>query len=205
VNAFALRRVLAAAVAILAVTAPSPGAGQRLGLFFDEQAGDCDTAIESFGRAHVWVFAFVPPDSIVSGVTFRVVLPSQLFVVDESVVFPRQFMGETAGTLTDGFDVRFENCITPDEPLLILEFDVEDRSLGGPRPDLQLRIQGSGLDSTATVEPRFRICDPQDPLGEGRGVYDAPGVHATFNCTQRCGCTTAVLTRRWGQVKALFR
>jgi hypothetical protein len=194
--------VVAAVIAAL----PGRGAGQRLGLFFDDDAGQCEAPIASFGRAHVWVFAFVPPDSVISGAIFRLLLPPDIEIVEGSLRWARA-LGEieTYGDLYNGMDVRFGACAQSSSPLLLAEFDIEDQSFGDPRPNLRLDIKGGAVDSVEINDPHFRICDPTDPLGEGRGIFAAPGVHATLNCTAHCGCTTALQTRRWGAVKSMYR
>jgi hypothetical protein len=191
---------------VLIAALPRPGAGQRLGLFFDAAGGQCEAPIQSFGRQHVWVFAFVPPDSVISGAIFRLLLPPDIEIVEGSLRWARALGKiETYGDIFTGVDVRFGTCQQPSAPLLVAEFDVEDQSFGGPRPDLRLDIKGGAIDSVEVADPHFRICDPIDPLGLGRGVYPAPGVHATLNCTAHCGCTTAAEPRRWGAVKAMYR
>jgi hypothetical protein len=91
-------------------------------------------------------------------------------------------------------------------PLLVAEFDIEEGSFVGPRPNLLVDVRGAALDSlSAALEPQLRLCDPMMPDGEGRGFLVAPSVDATLNCTAACGCTTALAAATWGIVKALFR
>jgi hypothetical protein len=207
VNSTPRRRVavaLAAAVAGVFAAAPAGGMGERLGIYFDEDATQCAAPLDPFVRRHCWIYGFFPPDSLVSGVLFRLVLP--VGVEPESLRTPRNLFGSEKGTITEGLDLRFNLCVPGRERVLLAELNLIDQTFGGPRPDLRIEVQGAAsADSIKGREPRLRICDPADPLGVGRGFIDVTGVDGTFNCTTECPCITAVLTRAWSAVKRLYR
>lgn len=197
--------VALALAAMLLVAAPGRGIGQRLGVFFDREASRCDTQITSFGRAHVWVYGFPPPDSILSGFLFRVVLPPD--VAADSLVYPRNLYGDTRGTLTDGLDLRLRACTAYSDRVLLAEFVLEDRSFVMNRPNLVVEVQGAAaIDSVEAREPRLRVCGPDGPFGEGRGFIEVTGVDGVLNCSMMtCQCTTPVAARAWSAIKSLYR
>lgn len=201
---FVTRRLRIFAFALLAAT-PAPAAAQRLGLFFDAQATQCATSIPTFGSAHTWIFAFPPPDSLISGVAFKLLLPAQMAVAQGSLVLPREpRVASTEGDLLTGMTIRYDACMSGVSPLLVAEMDIDDRAFVA-RNDLRVTLVGVGVDSIASQYPQLIICDPGDPLGGERGRIPSPSVDAVFNCTAHCGCTTALRPRSWSEMKFLYR
>jgi len=186
--------------------AAAPAQAQRLGLFFDEQATLCSAPILPLGPSvHVWVFAFPPPDSVISGVAFKLQLPPMMAVAAGSLVLPRNpRVSSTEGDLLGGITIRYSSCITGISPLLVAEMDLDDRAFS-PRNDLRVTLAGVATDSLAALVPEILICDPGDPLGAELGRMPSPSVDATFNCTFNCYCTTALRPRSWSEVKFLYR
>lgn len=189
---------------------PAPSAGQRIGLFFDEAATSCATALEPFGPCqHVWVVAFVPEGVSTGGVLFRLELPVDIQVCDGSLLLPHGLVFDATGDLPTGMDLRFQHCISGPASLVVAEFEVFDRSYGGTRRDLLLHLTGASRDSLVTmIHPQLELCDPatydpNDPH-QNLGVLAAPSVDATFNCTARCGCTTPVAPSTWTAMKRLY-
>ncbi len=201
-----LFRLGAATVAVLLV-APTHLLGQRIGVFFDPQATVCSAPIVPFGSVRAYLFAFIPPDSSISGVLLRVQFPLLISVHDQSLVFPRsRVVIEAQGDLSSGLAVRFRECLSGPSPFQVAEFVLDDLSFGDtPRPDLRLHLEGFGTDSTATQDPQFRVCNPHDPTGSDLRRFAAPGIDAVLNCAQHCWCTTAVVPQSWSQIKALYR
>lgn len=191
---------------VLGWAAP-PVRAQRLGLFFDDQATVCSAPILPFGPSvHVWVFAFPPPDSVISGVAFKLQLPADIFIAEGSLVLPRDpRVASTEGDPLGGITIRYSSCITGISPLLVAEMGLDDRSRLGVRNDLRITVVGVATDSIASNNPEILICDPDDPLGAERGRLKAPSVDATFNCTFNCYCTTALRPRSWSEMKFLYR
>lgn len=186
---------------------PAGSQGQRVGIFFDSQATVCSAPILPLGPSvHAYLFAFIPRDSVVSGVLLRVQFPSQIVVHEQSLVFPRSgIVFEAQGDLAGGLALRFRDCDSTAGPIQLAEFDLDDRSFGGPRSNLRLHCEGFGVDSTATTDPQLRVCNPADPTGSDLRRFAAPSVDAVLNCGQQCGCTTAVVAQAWSAIKALYR
>lgn len=197
-----------AAVAVLAgwALAAAPARAQRVGLFFDAQATVCAAPIVPLQSVHLWLFAFPPPDSVISGVAFKLQLPPDMAVAAGSVVFPRNpQVASTMGDPLGGITIRYAGCISGISPLLVAEMDLDDRYLFGMRNDLRVALVGVATDSIAVTVPEILICDPGDPLGAERGRMMAPSIDAVFNCTAHCGCTTALRPRSWSEMKFLYR
>lgn len=184
----------------------APARAQRVGLFFDDQATLCSAPILPLGPSvHVWVFAFPPPDSVISGVAFKLQLPPMMAVAAGSLVLPRDpRVASTEGDLLGGITIRYSSCITGITPLLVAEMDLDDRSFTA-RNDLRVTLVGVATDSVAVNVPEILLCDPDDPLGAERGRLQSPSIDATFNCTFNCYCTTALRPRSWSEMKFLYR
>lgn len=200
-------RILAAALALAAgVCAAAPARAQRIGLFFDEEASGCAAPILPLGPSvHAWVFAFVPPDSAVGGVVFKLQLPPNMAVAAGSLVLPRNpRVSSVDGDLLTGITIRYSGCQSGISPLLVAELDLDDRAFT-MRNDLRVTLVGAGTDSVLSLVPEVLICDPADPLGGLRGRIPAPSIDAVFNCTMHCGCTTALRPRSWSAMKFLYR
>jgi len=191
---------------LVALTA---GAGrlqaQRLGLFFDAQATQCSAPIEPFGSSvHAFLVAFPPVDSLVSGAEVRLVLPPGIVLAAGSVSFPHGTVADAHGDFITGVNIRLNKCAVPGSPLVLAEMDFDDRG-SGHRNDIVVSLQGVGVDSIASMIPQLTICDPDDPINGERGRLQAPSVDATFNCTMRCYCTTAIRPQSWSEMKLLYR
>jgi len=193
--------------AVAAVLFASGSAAQRLGLFFDTDGTQCNAAIEPFGPAvQAYVVVYPPPDSLISGVAFRLEMPPAIHVTTGSVFYPRNLVAEALGEPVGGVDVHFQACRKQVGPLMIAQFRLEDRNLGGfVRNDLRIKLVGFSPDSVAAVEPQIRLCDPENPITGDGGRFPAPSVDAVFNCTERCYCTTAVRRTTFAAVKSLYR
>ena len=186
---------------------PAAGAGQRLGVFFDEQATSCADTIEPnvCGIRRVYIVAFPDGDFQVTGVLLRLELPAELEVCpDPGLLCPGFTRCTWSGDLTaeSGLDVQFFPCLPAGESTVIMSFDVWANSRGD---DLVLHLAGTPQDSTADhLRPRLKKCNPDDPEGN-LGLVDATASDAFLNCTRNCVCTSAIETRTWGAVKTLFQ
>jgi hypothetical protein len=196
----------AAAIGAVFFLMPAHLLCQQIGVFFDSQATVCNAPIVPFGSVHAYLFAFIPPDSVVSGALLRVQFPPGISVHPLSLQFPRNRTFEAQGELASGLALRFAACESTPGPLQLAEFDLDDLISGEtPRPNLRLRCEGFGVDSTATMNPQFRVCNPHDATGSDLRRFAARGVDAVLNCSSSCGCTTAVVSQAWSQIKALYR
>jgi hypothetical protein len=202
--------ILALLLAVAALFAPARALAQRMGLFFDLQASDCDAPLEPFAPLpclQVYVFAFPPPGVELGGVAFKIELPPQVEVCEPGVLFPHNQYFDVRGSLENGFDARFATCQSGTDPILVAQFGIADVTLTAstPRPDLVLHLSGAVVDSLrASTVPRLLVCDPGNPEGN-QGLINAPSVDARLNCTHQCGCTTAIAPRSWSAVKSLYR
>lgn len=187
--------------------APGQAAAQRVGLFFDAAATVCSAAITPFGpTVHVYLFAYLPATPPIGGAVLRLVLPPNIEIaIGDPIRLDRHSIFESHGTLLDGIELRFSDCMTETSPVLLAEFGVDDRFRQGTRQDLVLHLIGATHDSsTATVIPQLAICDPLDAQ-QVLGYVAAPSVDATLNCTGPCGCTTVVQPAVWTAIKRLYQ
>ncbi len=197
---------------LLAAWAGTPAgvAAQRVGLCYDLQASVCSATIEPFDPypgLQVYVFVFPPPGVDLRGLGFRLQLPSGIRIFDPpGVMFPHNLYFDVRGSVETGYDARFAECTNTTDPILVAQFSISDVSLvPPPHNNMVLHLAGSVLDSLqAADKPRLIICDPTDP-DRNLGYVTAPSVDAYLNCTQSCGCTTAIVPRTWSALKSLYR
>jgi hypothetical protein len=189
--------------------APGRAPAQRVGLFFDDQASVCSAQIDTFDPncLHAYIFVFPPPNFVLGGAVFKLQLPVNIEVcAQDPVTYPRDLVFADRGSLETGLVLQFSHCVTGGQPLLVAEFGLVDLNLDPtPRQNLSLHFVGAPLDTLVASDlPRLLVCDPINPDGN-LGLIDAAGVDATLNCTQHCGCTTALVLRTWTAVKSLYR
>lgn len=195
---------MAGALGAVIAAPPAHGTGARLGVYLDDSASLCSGELLPFGQQTVYICGFPPPDSIVGGALLTLQRPAGISIL--AVRLHRDIVFSAMGNVdqVDQVDLRFRDCIQSAGPLVMMEVDLYDGDLSGPRPDLTLHLIGAGADSLAHTVPQWKICDPNDPEGS-RGVVPAAAVDAVFNCTSTCACTTPVKMQTWTAVKELYR
>jgi hypothetical protein len=208
-------RILVAALALSVALVPRPGASQvtppRVGIYFDQQGTVCSAPLEPFDpvgvQAHV--LAFVEPGTEMAGAFFRLELPPQITIVPNSEEWPKNSNPVGSMTSVNGMDLQFQLCtIAGSEPVRLVSFVLNDISLGGVRPDLEIRVLGGTIAAADTLvlkEPNLKVCDPNEPEGY-LDLIVAPSTLTTLNCSSGdCPCeTTAVRPTTWTAVRKLY-
>lgn len=186
----------------------------RVGLYFDQSATTCVTSLANFSSVRVYVFAFVEPQTQLNGVILRLQLQPGFRALTTSVQPPKGApFSVVAGDLTGshGLDMTWQKCVAAPEsgPVELFSFLLEylDPSCQEcQQPNVVLQLAGGigGSDSTASIQPRVKIC-PDDPVGGHGELVEAPSFRATLNCTANCPCTLAVEPKSWAEIKRLYR
>jgi hypothetical protein len=183
-----------------------PSMAQQVGVFLDPQGQSCVGEILPFGRADVYVLAFLDEEVEFNGAMLSLRLPGGVGIVDgvDGIVWPRDTM-QSGNLLADtGLNLEFQRCPRVSGVVELFHMTLEDVSPSeDPRPNLLIEVGGATVDSLLLPQPQLKVCVDGDP-GGGR-LVPATGLRATLNCTNDCPCSVAVLPTTWSAVKRRYR
>ena len=183
-----------------------PSVAQQIGVFVDPQGQSCVGEIRPFGRADVYVLAFLDEEVEFNGALLSLRLPGGVGIVNgvDGIVWPRDTM-HSGNLLADtGLNLEFQRCPRVSGVVELFHMTLEDVSPGeDPRPNLLIEVGGATVDSLSVMHPHLKVCVDGNP-GDGR-LVPATGLRATLNCTNDCPCSVAVEPATWSAVKRRFR